>query len=131
VTELAAAIRTRELSPMEVTDAFIAQAEATHDAIHALVVTCFDDARREARAKTDAFPADPPPLFGVPCTVKDCLDARGLRSTCGLTARATRVATEDAHVLERVRAARVRSCSGRRICPTIAGRPRAIIRFTA
>jgi hypothetical protein len=48
--ELAARIRRRDLSPVEVVDAFIARIEARNPSLNALVYLGFDDARREARA---------------------------------------------------------------------------------
>ena len=47
--ELAARIRQRELSPVEVVDAFIDRIEVRKPSLNALVYLGFDDARREAK----------------------------------------------------------------------------------
>ena len=47
--EIALRIRTRELSPVEVTDAFISRIEARNPSITALVFYGFEDARKRAK----------------------------------------------------------------------------------
>ena len=49
-SQLAAAIRRRELSPVEVVDAHIRRIEAVNPALNAVVAPCFDHARQGARA---------------------------------------------------------------------------------
>ena len=49
-SDLAARIRRRELSPVEVVDAFIARIEARNPSLNAFVYLGFDDARRERAA---------------------------------------------------------------------------------
>ena len=48
-TELAARIRHRDLSPVELLDAVIARIEARNPSLNALVFTAFDEARERAR----------------------------------------------------------------------------------
>ena len=74
--ELAARIRRRDLSPVEVVDACIARIEARNPSLNALVYLGFDDARREARAAEDAVMrgAELGPLHGVPAAIKDLFD---------------------------------------------------------
>jgi amidase/aspartyl-tRNA(Asn)/glutamyl-tRNA(Gln) amidotransferase subunit A len=74
--ELAARIRRRDLSPVEVVDAAIARIEARNPSLNALVFLGFDDARREARAAEAALMsgAELGPLHGVPTAIKDLFD---------------------------------------------------------
>ncbi len=74
--ELAARIRRRDLSPVEVIEAFIARIEARNPSLNALVYLGFDDARRAARAAEDAVMrgAELGPLHGVPTAIKDLFD---------------------------------------------------------
>jgi amidase/aspartyl-tRNA(Asn)/glutamyl-tRNA(Gln) amidotransferase subunit A len=74
--ELAARIRRRDLSPVEVIEAFIARIEARNPSLNALVYLGFDDARRAAKAAEDAVMrgADLGPLHGVPTAIKDLFD---------------------------------------------------------
>ena len=84
--ELAARIRRRDLSPVEVIDAFIARIEARNPSLNALVYLGFDDARREARVAEDAVMrgVELGPLHGVPTAIKDLFDFKpGWPATLG------------------------------------------------
>ncbi len=105
---LAAAIRARAVSPLEVVDAHIARIEAVNPAIRAVVEDRFDLARREAREAGERLARgadDLPPLFGVPFTVKEFIAVEGMPHTGGLVRRRGKRATTDATVVRRLRAA--------------------------
>jgi amidase/aspartyl-tRNA(Asn)/glutamyl-tRNA(Gln) amidotransferase subunit A len=74
--ELATRIRRRELSPVEVVDAFIDRINVRNPSLNALVYLGFDDARREARKAEDAVMSGAKlgPLHGVPSAIKDLFD---------------------------------------------------------
>ena len=76
VAELAARIRRREVSPVEVLDATIERIEARNPSVNALVHLGFDDARAAARTAEDALMsgAELGPLHGVPAAIKDLFD---------------------------------------------------------
>jgi amidase len=85
-TELALRIRRRELSPVEVLDAFIARIEARNPSITAFVYRGFDDARDRAREAERALTSGAAlgPLHGVPVAIKDLFDFKpGWVSTFG------------------------------------------------
>ena len=85
-TELAPRIRRRELSPVEVVDAFIERIEARNPTLNAFVYQGFDDARGRARAAEKAVMAGEElgPLHGVPRAIKDLFDFKpGWRATFG------------------------------------------------
>ena len=73
---LAARIRQKEVSPVEVVDAAIARIEEHNPKINALIIFGFEDARKAAKAaeaaimRGDAIGA----LHGVPIAMKDCFD---------------------------------------------------------
>jgi len=75
-TEIAARIRRRDLSPVEVVDAFIERIEARNKSLNAFVYLGFDDARRAAREAEHAVMAghELGPLHGVPTAIKDLFD---------------------------------------------------------
>ena len=75
-TELAARIRRRELSPVEVVDAFIERIEARNPSLNALVCLGLDDARRRAREAEQALVSGTElgVLHGVPTAIKDLFD---------------------------------------------------------
>ncbi len=73
---LALRIRRRDLSPVEVVDAFIARIEARNPSLNALVYLGFEDARRAARQAEGALMSGAAlgPLHGVPVALKDNFD---------------------------------------------------------
>src|ERR671916_195807 len=75
-TELAGRIRRRELSPVEVVEAFIDRIQARNDSLNALVYLGFDDARERAREAEQALVsgAELGVLHGVPTAIKDLFD---------------------------------------------------------
>ena len=83
--DLAAAIRTGELTSVEVTEAFLARIDAVDAQVHAFLAVdrerALDTARRvdAKRAAGEALG----PLAGVPIAVKDLLSYEGLPTTAG------------------------------------------------
>jgi amidase len=75
-TELAARIRRRDLSPVELLDAVIARIEARNPSLNALVFTAFDEARERAQEVERALTSGEAlgPLHGVPTAIKDLFD---------------------------------------------------------
>ena len=108
--ELAAAIRERKLTAREVVDAHIALIEERNAAVNALVATRFDAARAEADEADRLLGSrrgrkDPPPLLGVPCTIKESFAVAGMPHTSGSVARRELVAERSATAVERLVAA--------------------------
>src|SRR5450756_1546390 len=66
--EQAAAIRSREVSPVELVEHYLARVEVLADAVGAFVTVTADRARAQARAAERAVAdgGDLPPLHGVP-----------------------------------------------------------------
>jgi amidase/aspartyl-tRNA(Asn)/glutamyl-tRNA(Gln) amidotransferase subunit A len=75
-TELAARIRRRDLSPVELLDAVITRIEARNPSLNALVFTAFDEAREQAQQAERALTSGEAlgPLHGVPTAIKDLFD---------------------------------------------------------
>jgi amidase len=99
-------IRGGELSPVELVGAYLRRVESLNPRLNA-VVTPAPDVLKLAR-KAEAAVArgeELGPLHGVPVTVKDTIDVRGVRTTRGTRVDAQRVPTEDATAVARLRAA--------------------------
>jgi len=75
-TELAARIRRRDLSPVEVVEAYIGRIGERNPGLNAFVYEGFDDARRRAREAEEALTSGEElgPLHGVPTAMKDLFD---------------------------------------------------------
>lgn len=101
------AVAAGEVTATALTEAALARAD-DFDASHHLFITRMDDAALAAAAEADAaVAAGAPlgPLHGVPITVKDNVDVAGVPATAGSRVLADRVPTEDAAVVERLKAA--------------------------
>lgn len=105
-TELARRIRARQLSPVELTRAFLERIAAVNPAINA-VVTPNERALDEAKDAEAALMRGElrGPLHGVAVTIKDCFDTAGLRTTRGSKLFADHVPRADATAVTRLRAA--------------------------
>jgi fatty acid amide hydrolase 2 len=108
--ELAADLRARRLSPVELVDAHIARTTSVNPRLNAMVADRFEAARHEARvAETRLAAAGPdddlPPFLGVPCSIKEYLGLRGMPQTGGFMSSRTRIAEADGTVVARIRAA--------------------------
>lgn len=106
-TQLAAAIRAKDLSPVEVIDAFLARIERLNPELNAYCTLTAESARttaREAEA-TVLQGAASGPLHGVPFSLKDLTPTKGIRTTFGSKIFEHHVPTEDAILVERLRAA--------------------------
>ena len=106
-TELAAAIRARKLSPVEIADAVLARIDALNPRLNAYLTVDADGARASARAAEAAVMrgGDLPPLTGLPISIKDLEPVRGLRCTYGSRFYRDNVADVDGVAAERVKAA--------------------------
>jgi aspartyl-tRNA(Asn)/glutamyl-tRNA(Gln) amidotransferase subunit A len=95
----------RAVSPVELTRAAIARAEALEPQLHAYLRPTFEIALEEAGRAEAEIMADGPhgPLHGIPYGLKDVFDAAGLPTTGQSRVYADRVAAEDAHVTTRLR----------------------------
>jgi amidase len=106
--DLAAAIRAREVSAVEVMRAHLDRIAEVNEAVNAIVSPV-----GEADALDAAWHADETvargeelgPLHGLPTAVKDLMDVAGLPTSHGSRAHAGRVATRDSVLVERLRAA--------------------------
>ena len=104
-SDLAAAIRRRRVSSREALEYFLARIASLDKSINSVVTIDADRARAEADeadrllARGEARGA----LHGVPMTVKDSLQTRGMRTTSGAPELANFVPQEDAWPVARVR----------------------------
>jgi len=101
--ELARAIQERRLSAVEAYDLHAARIQRLNPLLNAIVIP--NEAARERAALADAALARGElwgPLHGVPITIKDIFDVRGLRNTAGYAPARDNVSTTDATVTTRV-----------------------------
>ena len=105
--ELAAAIRARNVSPVEVVEQVLARIERINPQLNAIVTRCDDSARQRAREIEASLSRGEQlgPLAGVPITVKDLHLTAGLRTTLGSKLYENFVPDHDSPIVERLRRA--------------------------
>jgi len=80
--EQAAAVRAREVSPVELVDHYLDRIARLGDEVGAFVTVTADLARLRAKA-AEAHAGERGPLFGVPTAIKDLTQTAGVRTTFG------------------------------------------------
>lgn len=106
-SQIAAAVRARQLSAQEVTQAHLDRLAAVNPAINAVVQEFPAEALETARHVDAALARgdDPGPLAGVPVTIKVNVDQAGHATTNGLRLLKDHVASEDSPVVANLRKA--------------------------
>lgn len=104
---IAAAVREKRLSPVEVIEASLAQMEALEPQLHAFCTLTPELALNRARELEKDIAADRPvgPLAGIPVGIKDLICTKGVRTVSGSFAYEDFVPEEDDVVVERLIAA--------------------------
>ncbi|MFT7462831.1 MAG: Asp-tRNA(Asn)/Glu-tRNA(Gln) amidotransferase A subunit family amidase [Pseudohongiellaceae bacterium] len=103
--ELARRIRDRELSPIEVVDAYLARISERNVELNAYITRLDDQARAAARQAEQALlrGADVGPLHGVPVAIKDLFDPlAGVRNTYGCKVFSQNIAADNAIYVQRL-----------------------------
>ncbi|HEY7675593.1 MAG TPA: amidase [Candidatus Methylomirabilis sp.] len=105
--DLAAAIREKRLSPVEVVDAVLARIDRLNPTVNAYCTVTAEAARAEAKAAEEAVTGGGPLglLHGVPVSIKDLVITKGIRTTWGSKIHEHVVPDEDAPLVERLKAA--------------------------
>ncbi|ARX88867.1 amidase [Streptomyces alboflavus] len=123
LADAAAAVRAKELSPVELTESVLGRARAVEGRLNAFVGLRADEARRAAATAEAEIAAGRyrGPLHGVPLGLKDLIDVKGQPTTASSAVRDGHVAAEDSTVAAPSRP-RAPSCSAR---PTPTSSPTA------
>lgn len=97
----------RELSPVDLTRAFLDRIEATDDRLHSFITVLGEEALGQARtAEAEILRGGyKGPLHGIPIALKDLYDTAGVRTTAGSRVDIDRVPVEDATATARLKAA--------------------------
>ncbi|KWR91547.1 amidase [Cupriavidus sp. IDO] len=103
--ELQGRIRRKEVSPVEVTQAVLDRAARLQPELNCFITLCADEAMAAARAAEQDVMAGKPLglLHGIPFTVKDIVNTRGVRTTFGAAPMRDNVPAEDAVAVARLR----------------------------
>jgi Asp-tRNA(Asn)/Glu-tRNA(Gln) amidotransferase A subunit family amidase len=107
VTELAAKLRSREISPVELTRLYLDRLVRLDPKLFAVITLTEEVALREADEAEREILAGRyrGPLHGLPYGLKDLIDTAGIRTTWGIKHHENRVPAEDATVVDKLRQA--------------------------
>jgi aspartyl-tRNA(Asn)/glutamyl-tRNA(Gln) amidotransferase subunit A len=85
IEEASRLLRTRKISPVELTEAVLSQANEWNPRVNAFITVLADEALRHARRAEKALRRNGPasPLFGIPISLKDNIYTKGIRTTAG------------------------------------------------
>src|SRR6188472_340231 len=100
LSEAATAVADRQLSPVELTEAYLARIEKLNPELTAFVTVTAEQARADAQALADDVRHGRlrGPLHGVPIGLKDLIDTAGIVTAAGTAAYEGRVPERDATV---------------------------------
>jgi aspartyl-tRNA(Asn)/glutamyl-tRNA(Gln) amidotransferase subunit A len=106
--DVAALVRKKKVSPVEVVDAVLERIDTLNPRLNAYCTVTAEQARADARSAERVLArrsATPGPLHGVPFSVKDLVITKGVRTTFGTPLYRDNVPAEDAPMVERMKAA--------------------------
>ena len=106
-TELAGLIRSREVSPVEATEAYLERIAQVDGKLNSYITVCSDEALAAARQAEQEIGSGNycGPMHGIPVAVKDQLNSQGIRTTGGSSILADNVPDEDATAVARLKEA--------------------------
>ena len=107
ILEAAALLRSKSVSPVELTRDCLARMEKLNPALNAFITVTSDLALAEARqAETEILRGEwRGPLHGIPIGLKDLIDTAGIRTTAASAVFQDRVPEDDATVVSQLKAA--------------------------
>src|SRR5438552_545081 len=107
LSEASELIRSRKISPVELTQACLSRIERLNSKLNAFITVTADSALAQARAAEAEIQRghSKGPLHGVPVALKDLVDTAGVRTTAGSALYKDRVPAQDAEIVRRLKAA--------------------------
>lgn len=107
LSEASQAVQTRELSPVQLTQACLSRIEKLDGGLKAFITVLAESALEEARqAEAEIARGEwKGPLHGIPIAVKDLAETAGVRTTAGSAVLQHNIPSEDAEVVRRLRLA--------------------------
>ena len=105
--KLAELIRNKKLSPVEITEIYLERIDKLNPKLHAFLAVDYDNARKQAKKAEEAVfkEEDLPPLHGIPISIKDLTNTKGIRTTYGSLIYKDNIPKEDDIVVERLKKA--------------------------
>lgn len=107
LSEASHLVRTRKISPVELTQACLHRIEQLNPKVNAFITVTSESALAEARAAESDIQRGHwrGPLHGIPIALKDLFDTSGVRTTAASGVFKDRVPAQDAEIVRRVKSA--------------------------
>src|SRR5437660_7686821 len=107
ISELSELIRTRKISPVEITQTILERIETLNPAVNAYITVTRDLAMKAAQEAESEIQRKkwPGPLHGVPIAVKDLFDTAGVKTTAASALFKDRIPDQDAEVIRKLKTA--------------------------
>ena len=107
IAEASDLVRSRKLSPVDLTQECLETIERLNPTLNAFITITAESALQEAQLaeKEIAHGGWRGPLHGIPIGLKDLIDTAGIRTTAGSAVVQDRVPTQDADVVKKLKAA--------------------------
>jgi len=107
ITDAAELLRTKEISPVELTRVCLEQIERLNPILNAFITITKESAFSDAQAAENEIQRGDwrGPLHGIPIGLKDLIDTAGIKTTCGSALFASRMPTRDAFIVEALKRA--------------------------
>ena len=107
ITEVTARLARGEVTSQKLTEQCLAKIQELNPKLNAFITVTGDEALAQAREADRAIAAGRRigPLHGIPISLKDLIDQKGIATTAGSLVRKDHMATEDAVVTQRLREA--------------------------
>ena len=107
LTEAAGLVRTKKVSPVELTRACLARVEKLNPVLNAFITVTAEPALEQASKAEQEIQRGGwrGPLHGMPIALKDLIDTAGVRTTAASALFQERVPQQDAEVVRRLKAA--------------------------
>ena len=109
VVELSGLVKSREVSPVELTETYLERVDRLNPRLFAYITVVADEAMAQARRAEEQIGRGEylGPLHGIPIAVKDQMLTKGIRTTNASTLLRNFVPEEDATVITRIKKAGV------------------------
>ena len=106
-TGLSQLIKTKEVSPVEVVEAYLERIDRVDSKLNSYITICGDAALEAARDAENAISRGRyiGPMHGIPIAVKDQFNTRGILTTCGSPILSDFIPDEDATVITNLKKA--------------------------
>ena len=107
IAQLADQIKKKAVSPVEVTQAYLARIPEVDPALNSYLTVTAEQAMHDARQAESEIQANRyrGPLHGIPLAYKDCIATKGIRTTCASKVLSDHIPHDDAAVIERLQSA--------------------------